>query len=380
LGNHLYFITSLLPLRFLQKINALKKMVDYSFVLPYNKITFQKEGEALTNIESFTRQLIHQAAAAGASDIHLLPAYSEASLYFRIHGRLELSDTYSAAFAHRLITHLKFRAGMDIGERRRPQDGSLTYRSLHPPVHLRFSTMPSDRMESFSIRLLPQTFQFTLPQLFLTSTAARSFEDVLASRKGLVLLTGATGSGKSTTLYAMLEHLLTSQSQRIITIEDPVELRVPGCIQTEVNEKAGLTYASLLKASMRHDPDVIMIGEIRDTETAQLALRAALTGHLVLTTLHAGSTFGVLRRLLDLGLSKTDLLETTTFIAHQRLIPTISLSTPGRLALFDFSTRKDIHSMLHSNKPLHSSRINEQLRRGYALGLFGREAFAGVQP
>ncbi|GEK59380.1 competence type IV pilus ATPase ComGA [Marinococcus halophilus] len=330
----------------------------------------------MTNIESFTRQLVQQAIAAGASDIHLLPSYAEASLYFRIHGRLELSDTYSAAFAHRLITHLKFRAGMDIGERRRPQDGSLTYRSLHPPVHLRLSTMPSERMESFSIRLLPQTFHYTFPQLFLTSHTTRSFENVLASRKGLVLLTGATGSGKSTTLYAMLEHLLSTQPQRIITIEDPVELRLPGCIQTEVNDKADLTYASLLKASMRHDPDVIMIGEIRDGETAHLALRAALTGHLVLTTLHAGSTFGVLRRLLDLGLSKTDLFETITFIAHQRLVSTSSLSAPRRLALFDFSTRPDIHSMLHSDQPLDFSRMNDQLKRGYALGLFGKETFS----
>ncbi|MGY4690278.1 competence type IV pilus ATPase ComGA [Salibacterium sp. K-3] len=339
----------------------------------------------MENIELDSQRLIEQALTLNASDIHLQPGTKKTRLFFRIHGRLRPVRGLSVRYAERLTAHFKFRAGMDIGEQRRPQNGSLSLKNTSPPVDLRFSTLPNFRRESLAVRLLPQHEHFNLTSLSYTSSVTSRFGSLLDEPKGMMMLTGPTGSGKTTTLYAFLNELYQRKGARIVSIEDPVEIHDESFIQTEVNEKAGLTYQELLKSSLRHDPDVLMIGEIRDEHTAAMAVRAALTGHLVLTTMHAGTVQGAVQRLRDFGCLTSDLKETLLCITSQELVPRYCplcrtqpcsiyctrYSHASRTALFDILTAEELQQCLSDSRyPALTISKRIQLRKGYGLGLF----------
>ncbi|WP_240378116.1 competence type IV pilus ATPase ComGA [Bacillus piscicola] len=340
----------------------------------------------MSNVELDSRTIVDRALELQATDVHLHPYEKVTVLLFRIHGDLYKMATLRPQTAERLIAHFKFRAGMDIGEKRRPQNGSFLAKSSRRPVNLRFSTMPSYYRESMSIRLLPQKEFLSLSSLSFSPAVVSYFQSLLSEKNGLIILTGPTGSGKTTTLYSFMNALSKQYASRIISIEDPVEIRDESFIQTEVNEKAGLSYAEMLKSSLRHDPDVIMIGEIRDTETAKLAIRAAFTGHLVFTTMHAGSPYGAIHRLQDFGFTNVELQETLLCITSQTLLQRYCVYCQGftcspycqkfkqasRLALFDILSKREILQYFANHfqdKPALTISQQTQLIKGKALGL-----------
>ncbi|HLS08046.1 competence type IV pilus ATPase ComGA [Lentibacillus sp.] len=249
-----------------------------------------------------SEKLLQSAVDANASDIHFYPLSDQVSIYFRVFGKRMLHKTIPANQYQLLLTYYKFTSGMDIGEVRKPQDGTIIHEQLNQRYALRLSTLPVNHEESLAIRILPQETNLTLDKLFLFPNQLKKLKAWITSRSGIILLTGPTGSGKTTTLYALLQTILTEKSYQTITLEDPIEKEMSNILQVQVNEKAGITYQTGLKAALRHDPDIIMIGEIRDRFTAQFAFDASLTGHLVLSTLHAKNAAGTVHRLVEMGI------------------------------------------------------------------------------
>ena len=274
----------------------------------------------MNKIEKFADRLLAEAAALRVSDIHIVPQKRHAVVRFRLDGALLVRETLSKETCERLIAHFKFLADMDIGERRRPQNGSMEIEIGLEPVNLRLSTLPTAYDESLVIRLLPHNSFFPLYQISLFPNTTKNLISLLQHPNGLMIFTGPTGSGKTTTLYTLLDVCKTTFNRNIITLEDPIEKRTDNVLQVQVNEKAGLTFAAGLKAILRHDPDVIMVGEIRDAETARIAVRAALTGHLVLSTMHTKNAIGAIYRLMEYNISLRELEQTLLAVAAQRLV------------------------------------------------------------
>jgi MSHA biogenesis protein MshE len=247
---------------------------------------------------------------------------------------LRLQTEADSKIAPSLVVRLKLMAGLDISEKRLPQDGRFSVRVRDATVDVRMSTLPMQYGESVVMRLLNQSSGILgLDKLGMSPEMLARFREVISRGSGMVLVTGPTGSGKTTTLYAGLSEINTID-QKIITVEDPVEYRLPGIIQVQVNEKIELTFARVLRAAMRQDPDVILIGEMRDEETAQIGLRAAMTGHLVFSTLHTRDTAGTLFRLVDMGVPKYMVASSVQVILAQRLVRRVCEScsepyTPG---------------------------------------------------
>ena len=270
-----------------------------------------------------TRQLdaiLRAAATEGASDIHCEPKEDGLLVRFRIDGEMHDHLTLPAAQREALIARGKICGGMDITEKRLPQDGRAMLTEGGRRFHLRSSTLPTVHGESLVIRLLDQTMPAqSLEQLGLEEGEAASLRTALTGPAGLIYLTGPTGSGKTTTLHAALQAF--DQRRKVIhTLEDPVEYEMRGIRQTEIREKIGLTFAGTLRALLRQNPDVILVGETRDSETAQLAIRAALTGHLVLSTLHTNDALSAVPRLRDLGVDSFLIAASLRLLAAQRLV------------------------------------------------------------
>lgn len=274
---------------------------------------------------TFIKQLLSESLLENASDIHFQPSYNEDTvlIYFRILGNRTYKREISKLFYEMILTFFKFKANMDIGETRKPQDGTIHWfdEVTQLNLDLRLSTLPIEQSESLTVRIFPQENYLNINELFLFPFQVNRMNKWLTNDSGIILFTGPTGSGKSTTMYALLQNLVMSKSIQVITLEEPVERKIDHIIQVEVNERAGVTYQTGLKAALRHDPDVILIGEIRDEKTAKFAFRAALTGHLVLTTLHAKNALGTIERLLDLGITRADLHQSLIAIAALQLIP-----------------------------------------------------------
>ena len=263
--------------------------------------------------------LIEQALAAGASDMHIEPVQDAVRLRVRVDGLLqELTRLPRSAYST-LVTQLKVAANMDIAEKRVPQDGRVSLELAGRKVDLRLSTLPTTLGEKVAIRLLAQQELLRLNELGFTQANLHCYRELFAQPNGLILLTGPTGSGKTTTLYATLAEL-DARTRNIITLEDPVEYSLEGINQVAVNRRSGMTFAKGLRAIVRQDPDVIMLGEIRDEETAGIAVQAALTGHLVLSTLHTNSAAGAVYRLLDMGVPSYLLAATLRGVVAQRLV------------------------------------------------------------
>ncbi len=267
--------------------------------------------------------LLIEALEARASDVHLEGYQNELRVRYRVDGVLQNAPSPPSHLAAAIISRIKIMAELDIAERRMPQDGRIRLRLQDRQVDVRVSTMPTLRGESVVLRLLDkERGRISLTELGMADDTLELFRDVIARPHGIVLSTGPTGSGKSTTLYAAVELLRTGR-EKILTVEDPVEYELTGVPQVPVNEKVGVTFANTLRAMLRQDPDIILVGEIRDAETAQIATQAALTGHLVLSTLHTNDAPTALTRLLDLGVAAYLVASTVDAVLAQRLVRVI---------------------------------------------------------
>ncbi len=263
--------------------------------------------------------LLVEALTARASDVHLEVYVNEVKVRYRVDGVLQDAPSPPMQLADAVISRLKIMADLDISERRLPQDGRIRLQLQDRDVDVRVSTIPTLHGESVVLRLLDaQRGRLSLDALGMAPPMLSALREALAGSNGIVLVTGPTGSGKTTTLYAAIEMLRTGR-EKILTVEDPVEyeLNVP---QMPVNEKVGVTFATALRALLRQDPDVMMVGEIRDPETAEVATQAALTGHLVLSTLHTNDAPGAITRLLDLGVAPYLVASTLQAVLAQRLV------------------------------------------------------------
>ncbi len=264
--------------------------------------------------------LLTQAAREGASDIHIEPAEQASVVRFRVDGTLRDVVRPKKALHAALISRIKIMAQLDIAEKRMPQDGRIALRVAGRPVDVRVSTLPTGYGERAVLRLLDkEAGRLDLARLGMADDTLMRFDGLTRRPHGIILVTGPTGSGKTTTLYAALSRLDT-QTTNVMTVEDPIEYHLDGIGQTQVNPRIDLTFAKALRAILRQDPDVIMIGEIRDADTAQIAVQASLTGHLVLATLHTNDAVSAVNRLIDMGIEPFLLASSLLGVLSQRLV------------------------------------------------------------
>ncbi len=267
--------------------------------------------------------IIMQAIREGASDIHIEPEEDILRTRFRIDGVLSEAATTPKDLQSAIVSRIKIMSELDIAERRIPQDGRFQIKVENRDIDLRVSTFPTVHGENVVMRILDtSSVLFGIEQLGFSAEMLRQFEEIIRKPYGIVLVTGPTGSGKTTTLYASLNTINTID-KNIITVEDPVEYRLKLIRQCQINPKAGLTFATGLRSILRQDPDVIMVGEIRDLETAEIAIQSALTGHLVFSTLHTNDAASTVTRLMDMGVEPFLISSSLTGVVAQRLVRTI---------------------------------------------------------
>ncbi|MDQ7039213.1 MAG: GspE/PulE family protein [Aquificota bacterium] len=263
---------------------------------------------------------LNHAVMDRATDIHISPENTASHVFFRIDGVLHHYYTFPKEIHPSIVSRIKIISGMDISEQRLPQDGGFTYTFLGESYDVRVSTVPTAYGENVVMRILPKNLSlFNLRSLGFEEDILRDLEEVISKPYGMVLVTGPTGSGKTTTLYAVLRRL-NALRRNILTVEDPIEYRFPFIKQTQVNEKAGYTFAVAIRHFLRQDPDVILVGEIRDEETAEMAVRAAITGHLVLSTVHTNDAVSTIPRLIDLRVKEYMIASGLLAVTSQRLI------------------------------------------------------------
>lgn len=266
-------------------------------------------------------ELLYAAVVREASDIHVEPAADHLHVRMRVDGVLETYRTLPLAVLLGVISRFKVLAGMDIAEKRAPQDGGFSHRAGGRKIDVRVATLPTKHGERMTLRLLAlQTESLTVERLGMAPEDLEAFENRVDMPHGMILLTGPTGSGKTTTLYAALRRIIARGSDNILTIEDPIEYSIPGVSQVEVDTADKVNFSRALRSVLRHDPDVVMIGEIRDYETADVAIKASLTGHLVFSTLHTNSAAGVVTRLADMKVERFLIAATLRLAASQRLV------------------------------------------------------------
>jgi type IV pilus assembly protein PilB len=311
--------------------------------------------------------LLAQAVAEGASDIHLEPEEDELRVRFRIDGVLKEAAHVPKRMTGAVISRLKIMSELDIAEKRVPQDGRVSVSVESRRIDLRVTTLPTQRGEGSTIRILDESnSQRTLDELGMGGSARARFEDAFRSSYGAVLVTGPTGSGKSTTLYAALG-ALNEVTKKIITIEDPVEYRIDGINQINVNRKAGLDFATGLRSILRADPDIVMVGEIRDSETARIAIEAALTGHMMLSTLHTNDAPGAIPRLNEMGIETFLTASAVDCVIAQRLARKLCVHCKRRTVISaEALSGAGIHAgaELEGYEPVGCPRCNESGYRG----------------
>ncbi len=281
------------------------------------KVSAGKEGAPVVRL---LQSIFEDAMQVGASDVHVEPQAGELQIRVRVDGLLQTQMLADQRVGPALVQRLKLMAGLDISEKRLPQDGRFSLHIKEHSIDVRLSTLPTSYGESAVMRLLNQgTNMRRLDRIGMPPEMLKRFREVLRRSAGLVLVTGPTGSGKTTTLYAALAEINATEL-KIITVEDPVEYRLPGITQVQVNEKIELSFERVLRAVLRQDPDVILVGEMRDAETAEIGLRAAVTGHLVLSTLHTRDAISTPFRLLDMGVPPFMIATSLQAVIAQRLV------------------------------------------------------------
>ena len=295
-------------------------------LVSFATVAVEDDAERLKDLASeaplirLVNQLISRAVETRASDIHIDPFENRLRVRYRYDGVLHEVEGPPRRLQPAVVSRIKIMAMLDIAERRLPQDGRIKLAVRGHEIDLRVSTIPSLHGESVVLRILDRSaVDLDFGKLGLGEDISRPLRHLLEIPNGIILVTGPTGSGKTTTLYTSLLHL-NSVERNIVTVEDPIEYQLPGITQIQVKPQIGLNFATLLRSILRHDPDIIMIGEIRDLETAQIAVQAALTGHLVLSTLHTNSASATIARLRDMGLEDYLLTATVVGIVAQRLV------------------------------------------------------------
>ena len=273
-----------------------------------------------SNIDLYINELVEKALKLNASDIHIEPMDEKFSrIRFRIDGKLRIISEMDYLSYIKLITKIKLSSKLDISEKRRPQDGYLKLEKF-PEIDFRISTLNTIVGEKLVLRILSiENFKKSQNLLGFSDDSKKILENSIKNKSGMIIFSGPTGSGKSTSLYSLLNKL-NDEKRNIISIENPVEINILGINQISINEKIGLTFQNALRSILRQDPDIIMLGEIRDKETAKMAVRAAITGHLVLTTLHTNNSFASINRLRDLGVEDYLIKQSVNTLASQRLV------------------------------------------------------------
>ncbi len=278
------------------------------------------EGNVGAQVIRLVDSLINRAVKEEATDIHIEPEGDSLAVRFRIDGILHVRPFISKTLQPAVITRIKIMANMDISESRLPQDGRISFNWEGRSYDLRVSTFPTIHGEKVVTRILDkERVILGLEQLGLKPAVLSIFRKSVTRPHGVILVTGPTGSGKTTTLYSTLNYV-SSAEKNVMTLEDPVEYEIPNIQQSQINPRAGLTFATGLRAMLRQDPDIILVGEMRDAETADVAIRAALTGHLVFSTLHTNDAIGAIPRLLDMGIHPSLMASTFVAIIGQRLV------------------------------------------------------------
>ena len=327
-------------------------------------------GDDETPIIKLINGVISQAIKNRASDIHFEPYEDKIVIRFRVDGILREVLSQDSKISPVLISRLKIISGLDISERRLPQDGRVSLSLGNKNVDVRVSTLPSSYGERVVLRLLDkQSAQININDLGLPAKILSNYKSSLKNSEGIILFTGPTGSGKTTTLYAGLRYLSDS-SQNILTVEDPIEYTLDGIGQTQVNSKTGYTFSKGLRAILRQDPDVVMVGEMRDVETAQIGIQASLTGHLVLSTVHTNSAISAITRLRDMGIESFLLASSLRTIISQRLVRRLCLNCK-----YEDDCSSEMQSLFNlkpSNKVYNSSGCKECSNTGF----MGRIAIA----
>jgi len=307
--------------------NKIKQKIELKYYQYHNPIDLQIQnavdnflaGDEVDVVE-LLKLFINDAIKDDATDIHFTPDINVLYVFYRIDGVLHLSYTLPKTAMQQLFSRVKILSKMDISEQRLPQDGGFSHEFVGTKFDLRVSTIPTDHGENIVMRLLSSSsFGFDLISLGFDKEEINTLKKLFNKPYGIILVTGPTGSGKTTTLYSMLRHIDFIQ-KNIITVEDPIEYRFSFIRQTEVNTKSGYTFQNAIRHFMRQDPDAMLVGEMRDEETAELALRAAITGHLVLTTLHTNDAAGAIPRLLDLGIKDYLISSSVLSVLAQRLV------------------------------------------------------------
>jgi type II secretory ATPase GspE/PulE/Tfp pilus assembly ATPase PilB-like protein len=319
---------------------------DESGLAPAGAST-ELEADADAAVVRFVTEVIGQAVAENATDIHFEPQEGELCIRYRVDGLLVPVPVPEnlLRFQDAIISRLKIMARMNISERRLPQDGRIDFRSNGTSLDIRVSTIPTIYAESVSLRLLTQRKQaYSMEGIGLTPWEQALIDKVLGYPHGIILVTGPTGSGKSTSLNAFLRKI-NSPDLRIVTIEDPIEYEVPGANQMQTHAEIGLTFASALRHVLRQDPDIIMVGEIRDLETAEIAIRASLTGHLVFSTLHTNDAPGALTRLTDMGVEPFLVASAVELVIAQRLVRRLCPDCAARQPIDPAALRLTLESM-----------------------------------
>jgi general secretion pathway protein E len=333
------------------------------------------EASADAPIIRMLNALLMQAAKDGASDIHIEPYERHSSVRFRSDGTLREVVSPNRALHAALISRLKIMADLDIAEKRLPQDGRISLRLGQRAIDVRVSTLPSAHGERAVLRLLDKSeSRLTLEAVGMQGDTLLVFNQLLSQPHGIVLVTGPTGSGKTTTLYAALKQLDAARFN-IMTVEDPIEYELAGIGQTQVNPKIDLDFAKVLRAILRQDPDIIMIGEIRDHETAQIAVQASLTGHLVLATLHTNDAVSAVTRLTDMGIEPFLLSSSLLGVLAQRLVRKLCLLCQGsgcsECGHTGYQGRIGIFELLRTNEAMRGlihDKTSEPSLREAALG------------
>ena len=305
--------------------------------------------------------ILSEAIKDGASDIHIEPYEENLAIRFRVDGILKEKLNPSSRIAPLLNARIKVMSNLDIAERRMPQDGRMSLKLGEKWIDIRVSTLPSSFGERLVLRLLDKAdASLDLRELGMSDEMTKDYLDQLKSTSGIILVTGPTGSGKTTTLYSGLNYL-NDQTRNILTVEDPIEYALEGIGQTQVNNKVGLSFAKGLRAILRQDPDVVMVGEIRDKETAETAIQASLTGHLVLSTIHTNDAVGAITRLVDMGVEPYLLASSVKMVIAQRLVRKISdeQKLSGRIGIFEMiKIDNDIKKLINENIDEDSIRNN----------------------
>ena len=305
--------------------------------------------------------ILSEAIKDGASDIHIEPYEENLAIRFRVDGILKEKLNPNSRIAPLLNARIKVMSNLDIAERRVPQDGRMSLKLGEKWIDIRVSTLPSSFGERLVLRLLDKAdASLDLRELGMTDEMTKDYLDQLKSTSGIILVTGPTGSGKTTTLYSGLNYL-NDQTRNILTVEDPIEYALEGIGQTQVNNKVGLSFAKGLRAILRQDPDVVMVGEIRDKETAETAIQASLTGHLVLSTIHTNDAVGAITRLVDMGVEPYLLASSVKMVIAQILVRKIDdeQKLSGRIGIFEMiKIDNDIKKLINENIDEDSIRNN----------------------